>query len=203
MAGCILLLSDRETTADLATHATTERIAGWPMKLATNRRGQAIVDQFRTINGYRKSMSEDESQALAEACAAALWDADTTTQSLGMVLRRIAPGACELQMTVTEKMCNGHGTCHGGYLFTLADSAFAFACNSYNQRSVAHHCNITYVSPSFTGDQLTAVATEVSRAGRNGIYDIQITNQQNAPVAVFRGHSRTVKGTLVSDANAR
>lgn len=142
-------------------------------------------------------MAEPELQALAESCAAALWAADITTQSLGMHLQSIAPGACTLQMTVTEAMCNGHGTCHGGYIFTLADSAFAFACNSYNQRSVAFHCSITYLNPSLPGDVLTANANEISLVGRNGIYDIVIANQQNTMIAQFRGHSRTVKGAVL------
>ena len=92
-------------------------------------------------------------------------------------------------------MSNGHGNCHGGYLFTLADSAFAFACNSYNTMTVAQHCAITYLIPGRIGDRMTATATEVSRRGRSGLYDIRVTNQDGDTVAEFRGHSRTVKGT--------
>ena len=98
-------------------------------------------------------------------------------------------------MPVREDMLNGHGLCHGGMIFTLADSAFAFACNSYNQMAVAQHCSITYLIPGRIGDRLTATAREVSRRGRSGLYDIRITNQDGAHVAEFRGHSRTVKGT--------
>ncbi len=135
--------------------------------------------------------------ALAKASAAALWDGDKTTQSLGMQLLEVKPGESTLSMTVTENMCNGHGTCHGGFLFTLADSAFAFACNSYNQRAVAQHCNISFINPAFANDLLTACASEVSRSGRNGIYDIVITNQDDTMIAQFRGNSRTIKGQLV------
>ena len=143
-------------------------------------------------------MSAPESlsaQALAEACAKAMWDEDNASRHLGMELLAVAPGEASLSMTVTESMTNGHGTCHGGYIFTLADSAFAFACNSYNQRTVAQHCSVTYIAPAFRGDRLTATAREVSRRGRGGIYDIAITNQHGEQIAEFRGHSRTVKGT--------
>ncbi|MEH7827898.1 hydroxyphenylacetyl-CoA thioesterase PaaI [Gemmobacter denitrificans] len=134
-------------------------------------------------------------QELAEASAAAMWNDDSASQRLNMVLDHIAPGHARLSMTVTKDMSNGHGNCHGGYIFTLADSAFAFACNSYNQMAVAQHCSVTYLIPAHIGDRLTATATEVSRRGRSGIYDIRITNQDGAHVAEFRGHSRTVKGT--------
>ncbi len=136
-------------------------------------------------------------QALAEACAKAMWDDDNATRHLGMELISVAPGEATLSMVVTEAMTNGHGTCHGGYIFTLADSAFAFACNTYNQRTVAQHCSVTYIAPAFKGDRLKATAREVSRRGRGGIYDIAITNQEGEQIAEFRGHSRTVKGTLL------
>ncbi|MEG4642660.1 hydroxyphenylacetyl-CoA thioesterase PaaI [Paracoccus sp. P2] len=134
-------------------------------------------------------------QELAEASAHAMWNDDSASQRLGMSLDHIAPGEATLSMTITEAMSNGHGNCHGGYIFTLADSAFAFACNSYNQLVVAQHCSISYLLPVRIGDRLTAQAREVSRRGRSGIYDIRITNQDGAHVAEFRGHSRTVKGT--------
>lgn len=134
-------------------------------------------------------------QTLAEACAKAMWDDDNATRHLDMKLVSVAPGEAVITMAVSEIMTNGHGTCHGGYIFTLADSAFAFACNTYNQRTVAQHCSMTYIAPAFRGDRLTATAREVSRRGRGGIYDIRITNQEGEHVAEFRGHSRTVKGT--------
>ena len=142
-----------------------------------------------------KPVSDMTPQDLAEASAQAMWNDDSASQQLGMVLDQIAPGQATLSMTITDAMSNGHGNCHGGYIFTLADSAFAFACNSYNQMAVAQHCSITYLIPGRIGDRLTATAREVSRRGRAGLYDIRITNQDGAHVAEFCGHSRTVKGT--------
>lgn len=142
-----------------------------------------------------KTAAEMTPQELAEASARAMWNDDSASQRLDMSLDHIAPGRATLSMTITDSMSNGHGNCHGGYMFTLADSAFAFACNSYNQLAVAQHCSITYRMPGRIGDRLTATATEVSRRGRSGIYDIRITNQDGQHVAEFRGHSRTVKGT--------
>ena len=140
-------------------------------------------------------------QSIAEACAEVLWKNDSASQKLGITIIGIAPGSETLTMTVTKDMTNGHGTCHGGYLFTLADSAFAFACNTYDQCCVAQHCSISYLTPGYIGDKLTATATEVSRRGRSGIYDIRINNQKQETVAEFRGHSRTIKGTLLSVEN--
>jgi len=142
-----------------------------------------------------KNVSQMTPQELAEACAKAMWNDDSASQRLDMMLDHIAPGEATLSMTITEAMSNGHGNCHGGYMFTLADSAFAFACNSYNQLAVAQHCSITYLMPGRIGDRLTATAREVSRRGRSGIYDIRLTNQAGDHIGEFRGHSRTVKGT--------
>ena len=149
------------------------------------------------LQAQEQEQEQEQALALAKASAAALWDDDKTTQSLGMQLESVTPGECTLSMRVTNNMCNGHSTCHGGFLFTLADSAFAFACNSYNQRAVAQHCNISFINPAFANDVLTARACEVSRSGRNGIYDIVITNQDDIMIAQFRGNSRTIKGQLV------
>ena len=142
-----------------------------------------------------KSVAEMTPQELAEASAEALWNDDSASQRLGMVMEHLAPGEATLSMTVTEAMSNGHGTCHGGYIFTLADSAFAFACNGYNQRTVGQHAAITYLSSGRLGDRLTAIAREISRQGRSGVYDVRIINQDGTHVAEFRGNSRTVKGT--------
>ncbi|GHD59965.1 phenylacetic acid degradation protein PaaD [Thalassobaculum fulvum] len=136
-------------------------------------------------------------QDLAEACARAMWDDDQASQRLGMAIESIGPGTAVLAMTVDASKTNGHRTCHGGFIFTLADSAFAFACNSYNTRSVAQHCSVTFIAPAFEGDRLTATAREVQRYGRSGIYDIVVTNQKGEAIAEFRGHSRTIGGTLV------
>lgn len=142
-----------------------------------------------------KRVSEMTPQELAEASAQAMWDEDSASQHLGMRLEHIAPGEATLSMTITEAMANGHGICHGGYMFTLADSAFAFACNSYNQAAVAQHCTISFLMPGRIGDRLTATAREVSRRGRSGIYDVRLTNQAGDHIGEFRGHSRTLKGT--------
>ncbi|MDM7255726.1 MAG: hydroxyphenylacetyl-CoA thioesterase PaaI [Paracoccus sp. (in: a-proteobacteria)] len=138
-------------------------------------------------------------QQLAEASAAAMWAGDHASQNLDMDLTHIAPGAATIGMTITQAMSNGHGNCHGGYIFALADSAFAFACNTYNQITVAQHCSVSYLIPGRIGDRLTATATELTRQGRSGIYDIRVTNQDGKHVAQFRGHSRTVKGTHIPE----
>ena len=147
------------------------------------------------MNTATLSAADLDAQQLAEACAAAMWADDQTSQQLGMRIEAIAPGEATLSMPVTEAMLNGHGNAHGGFVFSVADSAFAFACNTYNQRTVAHQASITYMAPGRLGDRLIAVAREVHRAGRNGIYDVHVTNDRGEPVAEFRGHSRTVKGT--------
>ncbi|WP_018633774.1 hydroxyphenylacetyl-CoA thioesterase PaaI [Neomegalonema perideroedes] len=141
-----------------------------------------------------KPVSEMTPQEIAEGSAQAMWSGDSASRRLGMSLERVAPGEARLSMTITEAMSNGHGNCHGGYMFILADSAFAFACNSYNQAAVAQHCSISFLIPGRIGDRLTAEAREVSRKGRSGLYDIRITNQNGEHVAEFRGHSRVVKG---------
>ena len=137
-------------------------------------------------------------QDLAEAVADAMLEEDEATRALGMDIQAIAPGRAVLTMTVQPHMTNGHKTCHGGYIFTLADSAFAFACNSRNQRTVAFHCSITYLAPAMEGDVLTATAEEILLEGRTGIYDVRITNQGGLALAEFRGTSRTIKGQIIA-----
>ena len=144
-------------------------------------------------------MNKQNSQALAEACADALLRTDNASRALGMTLEQVGPGTSVLSMIVTESMSNGHGNCHGGIIFSLADSAFAFACNTYNQNAVAQYCSITYITPAQCGDKLNAVAQEISKQGRSGIYDIAIDNQEGVRIAEFRGHSRTIKGTLIPE----
>jgi len=136
-------------------------------------------------------------QALAERVAATMLARDRASQALGMRIVRVAPGEAELTMTVRGDMVNGHAICHGGYVFTLADSTFAFACNSYNHNTVAQGCSIDYVAPAHEGDVLTAAGRERSRAGRTGVYDIEVRNQRDERVAVFRGRSYTMKGRPV------
>jgi acyl-CoA thioesterase len=142
------------------------------------------------------SPPERNAQERAEGCARVMWSEDRASQSLGLGMVRIAPGEAVLSMTVRADMTNGHGTCHGGLIFALADSAFAFACNSYDERAVAHHCDITFVRPGRLGQRLTAEAIERSRSGRSGIYDVTVRDDLGEVVAEFRGHSRTIGGSL-------
>lgn len=146
-----------------------------------------------------KKVADMTPQELAEASAQAMWAGDKASQNLGMELVSVAPGEASVAMTLTETMSNGHGNCHGGFIFTLADSAFAFACNSYNQLVVAQSCSVSFINPGKIGDRLTAVAREVSRRGRSGIYDIRVSNQDGEHIAEFRGLSRSVKGTHVPE----
>ena len=135
---------------------------------------------------------------LAQACARAMWRNDHASQGLGMELVHVAPGEATVAMTLTRAMTNGQGNAHGGFLFALADSAFAFACNTYNQMTVAQHCSVTYVAPGTLGDRLTATAREVTRKGRSGIYDVRVTRDDDgATIAEFRGHSRTIDRTFL------
>ena len=131
-----------------------------------------------------------DAQALARACADAMWEGDRASAGLGMTLDHVAPGEARMSMAVTERMVNGHGMCHGGLIFTLADSAFAFACNTRNQRAVAAQCSISFLRPAKLGEHLTAWATMRAAAGRTGIYDIAVTTGAGLLVAEFRGHSR-------------
>ncbi|KEJ97220.1 acyl-CoA thioesterase [Pseudosulfitobacter pseudonitzschiae] len=135
-------------------------------------------------------------QDRAERSAREMLQGDTASQTLGMTITEIAPGQATLTMPVNDTMLNGHGICHGGYIFTLADSAFAFACNTYNQRTVAQQNQITYLAPGQPNDTLTARAVEVSRTGRSGIYDVTVTASDGTTLALFRGLSRTIKGQI-------
>ncbi|MEM8854627.1 MAG: hydroxyphenylacetyl-CoA thioesterase PaaI [Pseudomonadota bacterium] len=128
-----------------------------------------------------------------------MWADDNASRALGMALEDVAPGRARLTMTVREDMTNGHGIAHGGFIFTLADSAFAFACNSSGQRTVAGQCQISYLRPVTKGDHLIAEAIERFREGRSGITDVTVRNQDGEVVAEFRGHSRTIKGSLFED----
>jgi acyl-CoA thioesterase len=132
--------------------------------------------------------------ALARACADAMLAEDRATHGLGILLTAVGPGHATMTMPVRADMVNGHGICHGGFIFTLADSAFAFACNAYGERNVAQHNSITYVRPARNGELLTAVAEERARAARSGIYDVRVTGADGAVVAEFRGHSRASGG---------
>jgi acyl-CoA thioesterase len=131
---------------------------------------------------------------LARACADAMWKEDDASSGLGMKITDIGPGRATLTMTVQPHMVNGQRIAHGGFIFTLADSAFAFACNSHNQKAVAAQGDITFIKPGRLGDTLVATAREISRSGRSGVYDVRVMVGE-VVIAEFRGHSRTINGT--------
>ena len=136
-------------------------------------------------------LSPDE---LARACAEAMWKQDDASKSLGMEIVEVKYGQAMLTMMVMPHMVNGQGIAHGGFVFLLADSAFAFACNTHNERVVAAEGNITFIKPGRLGDKLIATAREISRSGRSGIYDVRVT-AGGTVIAEFRGHSRTIGGS--------
>ena len=146
---------------------------------------------------HHPALDREAAQLLAESVAASMYARDTATKALGMRVVRIEPGFAELTMTVRLDMLNGHAICHGGFIFTLADSAFAYACNSYNLSTVASGCAIDFIAPAREGDVLTARARERQLAGRTGVYDVEIANGRNEVVALFRGKSYRIKGHLV------
>jgi acyl-CoA thioesterase len=132
-------------------------------------------------------------QSIAEQAAQKMFSEDRASQGLGMRIIEVRPGYAELRMTVRKDMSNGHGMCHGGFIFTLADSAFAFACNSYGLATVAAGAAVDFLLPAFSGDELTAHATEQALAGRSGVYDVAVTNQKGERIALFRGRSRQIR----------
>lgn len=137
-------------------------------------------------------------QKLAKAASDAMWAGDRASKLLGMKVEEVRPGYARLSMRITRDMLNGYDTCHGGVIFTLADSAFGYACNSHNQLSVAASCSIDFLAPARAGDVLTATAVELARAGRAGVYDIRVEKQDGAVVATFRGRSTTLRGHWVN-----
>ena len=147
----------------------------------------------------KATLSPDD---LARACADAMWAEDDASRGLGMEISEIKPGRATLTMTVRPEMVNGQRIAHGGFIFALADSAFAFACNSHNERTVAAQGSITFIRPGKLGDRLVATAREISRSGRSGIYDVSVT-VDGVVIAEFRGHSRTVGGAWLPAAETR
>ena len=143
-------------------------------------------------------MEATDRQNIAEASAAAMWSRDVAAQRLGMRLEWVKLGASQMSMTVREEMSNGHGICHGGYIFTLADTCMAYAGNSRNAISVAQTASITYVAPGRLGETLTATAEERSHAGRTGIYDVTVRGEDGRAIAVFRGITQRIKGEVAA-----
>ncbi|MFU2489636.1 hydroxyphenylacetyl-CoA thioesterase PaaI [Thauera sp. WH-1] len=141
-------------------------------------------------------------QALAEAVAAAMWSRDRAAQALGMRIEAVGPGTATLSMRVRSDMVNGHHICHGGLIFSLADTAFAYACNAYNRNTVASGCNIDFVAPGKEGDTLTAEAIERSASGRTGVYDITVRDSAGRTVALFRGKSYRIAGEVIAGLDA-
>jgi acyl-CoA thioesterase len=139
-----------------------------------------------------------DTQLLAEAVGAAMFARDHASQALGMALASIGPGHATVTMPVRSDMLNGHAICHGGLLFTLADSAFAFACNSYNASTVSIAGSIEYLAPGHLGDVLTATATEQSRVGSSGVFDVTVRNHEGIVLALFRGRSRRIPGEVIA-----
>ncbi|HVP33749.1 MAG TPA: hydroxyphenylacetyl-CoA thioesterase PaaI [Steroidobacteraceae bacterium] len=140
-----------------------------------------------------------EAQELAERCAQALYRRDRASQALGMRIVEVRPGQARLAMQVRPDMLNGHEVCHGGIIFALADSAFAFACNSHNESTVAAAGAIDFLAAARAGDELMAAAVELWRTKRNGIYEITVTNQRGERVALFRGRSYRIDGQVTSE----
>lgn len=133
-------------------------------------------------------------QQVAEQVAEIMWPDDHAARGLGMEIVSVGPGTATLRMTVRQDMVNGHGTCHGAFIFAVADSCFAYACNSDNHRAVAGGVEINFLAPAFLGDVLTAVGQRRQQGGRSGVYDIEVTSQQGKLIALFRGRSVRVKG---------
>jgi acyl-CoA thioesterase len=142
-------------------------------------------------------------QALAEAASREMYDKDHASQALGLVLEEVRPGHARMSMKVRRDMVNGHDICHGGLIFTLADSTFAFACNSHNHVTVAQGATIEFLAPGKLGDVLTAVGEERHLAGKTGVYDIRVTNQDGRSVALFRGKSFRIGGHIVDPETLR
>ena len=141
----------------------------------------------------------DRRQHVAQLAAEKLYGSDQASQMLGMTIESVAPGCARVTMRVRPDMVNGHDICHGGLIFALADSAFAFACNSHGHNTVAAGAAIDFLAPGRKGDLLTASATERWRAGRSGIYEIEVRNDRGEAIALFRGRSHQVAGRLVDE----
>jgi acyl-CoA thioesterase len=144
----------------------------------------------------------DDPTALARRCAEAMYAADRASRRLGIDISDIAPGQAVATMTVTDEMVNGHGICHGGFVFTLADTAFAFACNTYDEVTVAAGATVEFLEPVHAGTRLVATAVERTRRGRSGVYDVTVATSDGSVVAEFRGRSRSLGGRLLSSGEA-
>src|SRR5712671_2141921 len=196
------LIAEFKRLVPTSPAASLENVLGrtsWRERLGSDPDRQAAAEtRGETTVNVKATLSPDD---LARACADAMWQDDDASKGLGMEILQIKPGEATLTMKVQPHMVNGQGIAHGGFIFLLADSAFAFACNSHNARAVAAQCNISFIRPDKLGDRLVAVAREISRTGRSGIYDIRVSVDDTA-IAEMRGHSRTVGGAWVPVAGA-
>ena len=139
-------------------------------------------------------------KAIAQASAEHMYACDNATQGLGIQLMDVGPGYARMHMRVRPDMLNGHAMCHGGFIFTLADSTFAFACNSYNLQTVAAGCTIEFLAPAHEGEVLEAHATEQVRSGKTGVYDVVVTNADGKKIALMRGKSHQISGSVIQSA---
>ena len=139
-----------------------------------------------------------EAIQLAEDSAKAMWARDFAAQALGMSIAHVSPGSARMTMSVRQDMVNGHAICHGGIIFALADTAFAYACNSYNRVTVASACNIDFLAPAHLGDKLVAEAIERSQSGRTGVYDVAVSTEAGKTLALFRGKSYRIQGEVMA-----
>lgn len=143
-------------------------------------------------------LSAAEALQLAQDATNAMWSRDHAAQALGIAIADVTPGTSRLTMLVRQDMVNGHAICHGGMLFTLADTAFAYACNSYNRNTVASACHIDFLTPAHLGDTLVAEAVERSQSGRTGVYDVTVSTAAGKTVALFRGKSYRIQGEVMA-----
>jgi len=152
------------------------------------------------VTDTNSNISEEDQ--LAQRCARHMYENDAASQALGIELTQVKCGGAIAVMTVKDFMLNGHKTCHGGQIFSLADSAFAFACNSQNQAAVALSCTIDFIHPAFKDDTLTAIAEELHQGGRSGVYQIKVTNQNQQLIAIFKGNSARIKRSVLPEESA-
>jgi acyl-CoA thioesterase len=150
--------------------------------------------------GEPQDLAPDEAQKLAERVVQTLFERDRASQALGIEVLEVRPGHIRAAMSVRADMLNGHDTCHGGFVFSLADSAFAFCCNSFNLVTVAAGATIDFLAPARKGDRLVAMARQLWRSKRTGLYEIEVTNQDGAMIALFRGRSHQLQGQVLADA---
>ncbi len=155
------------------------------------------MSESHTVGAVPAPTAASTPQQVAQAVCDAIWHKDRVSRLLGIQVLAVGPGSATLQMVVREDMLNGHDLCHGGLVTTLADSAFALACNAYNEVSVASGFDVNLMKPARLYDVLTAAAVELSKGGRSGVYDILVSNQHGERVALFRGRSHTRKGQAV------